>query len=391
MFGIINPESKDFFFNTISIFYKVIIIKIWLDFCEPKSVTMLRPLYNRLIQQNHQVFITARDFDSTYALLDKWGVPYIKCGSYGGADLTAKLRSFTDRLQKLLDIVEREKPDFLFCITSPEAIRIAFGLKLPHVMFNDEPRSFGPSSLTLPFVEVVVVPKPIPIELYLNYAIKQEKIIRFNGIDEVGWLNQKDFKPDPKYLHELSLIPNEYIVCRTEPTQAYAHLKDRLPPYDSLLTQVIPKLLHWLNSEKKSMKFLVITRYPEQYEYLAKMFTKEIASKELLLFKGVAHLADLMYYSALVISGGGTMVRESALLGIPSIEFIPTDTYPQEQFLIDNGFPLMHLKKAEEIVAQTKKYLHGNFKQDTWVKIDALENPIEIGIQIFKKKMNISE
>jgi len=350
---------------------------------------MLRPLYNRLIQQKHTVFITARDFDSTYALLDKWGVSYIKCGTYGGADLIGKLRSFTDRLQKLLDIVEREKPDFLFCITSPEAIRIAFGLKLPHVMFNDEPRSFGPSSLTLPFVETVVVPKPIPIELYLNYITKPEKIIRFNGIDEVGWLNHQDFTPDPQYLQEYGFIPNQYIVCRTEPTQAYAHLKDRLPPYDSLLSQVIPKLLGWLKSEKKKFKFLVITRYPEQYDHLSKMFATEIASKQILLYKGVAHLADLMYYSALVISGGGTMVRESALLGIPSIEFIPTETYPQEQFLIENGFPLVHLKQVDEIVAQTQKYLQGNFKQETWAKIDALENPIEIGLQIFKKKMNL--
>ncbi|GAG55580.1 unnamed protein product, partial [marine sediment metagenome] len=52
------------------------ILKIWLDFCEPKSVTMLRPLYEKLMK-NNKVFITARDFDSTYYLLNKWGVDYI--------------------------------------------------------------------------------------------------------------------------------------------------------------------------------------------------------------------------------------------------------------------------------------------------------------------------
>ena len=51
-------------------------MKIWLDFCEPKSITMLRPLYEELIK-DYEVFVTARDFDSTHFLLQKWGIPYI--------------------------------------------------------------------------------------------------------------------------------------------------------------------------------------------------------------------------------------------------------------------------------------------------------------------------
>jgi predicted glycosyltransferase len=83
------------------------------------------------------------------------------------------------------------------------------------------------------------------------------------------------------------------------------------------------------------------------------------------------------------------MVRESALLGVPSIEFIPTETYPQEQFLIDNGFPLVHVKTTEEIVKSSENYVKNFKRQSTWEKIESLENPIKIGLDLFKKKMNL--
>jgi hypothetical protein len=363
-------------------------MKIWLDFCEPKSVIMLRPLYNRLIA-DHEVFITARDFDSTYALMDEWGVPYYKIGNYGGADLMGKLRSYADRLKDLIDVVDQEKPDFLFCITSPEAIRVAFGIKLPHIMFNDEPRSYGCSALTLPFVQHVIVPKPIPIEWYLPYGIPSEKIVQFNGIDEVAWLNKEDFTPSSQYAQDLGLDEGQYIVCRTEATQSYAHLEDRMQSHETLLTEVIPQLRQYFDETNQNLKILILTRYQEQFDYLSTIFASEIDTRILILRQHVAHLADIMYYAALVLSGGGTMVRESALLGIPSIEFIPTETYPQEQFLMENGFPLVHKKTVEEIIESCKNYLENPSKIDTHALIDNLENPILIGLNLFKQKMNL--
>ena len=215
------------------------------------------------------------------------------------------------------------------------------------------------------------------------------KILQFNGIDEVAWLNREDFTPNLSYSQELGLEENHYIVCRTEATQSYAHLQNRMEPHETLLTEVIPELRIYLKSVDKDYKILVLTRYQEQFDYLAEMFADEIASGTILLKDHVAHLADIMYYAALVLSGGGTMVRESALMGVPSIEFIPTDTYPQEQFLIDNGFPLIHVKTTEEIVQTAQNFLEITQKADTQTLIDALENPILIGLEVFKQKMNL--
>lgn len=358
-------------------------MKIWLDFCEPKSISMLRPLYNELIKE-HDVFITARDFDSTFYLLDKWGVPYIKTGIYGGGALLSKLKSYSERLSRLINIIEGEKPNFLFCITSPEAIRIAFGLQLPHIMFNDEPRSFGCCSLTLPFVNQLIVPRCIPIEWFLKYGIKEEKIIRFNGIDEVGWLNREIFNPNDNILKKLNLEKEKYIVCRTEPTKA-GYLINKMEPHETLLSEIIPKILKFTGSE---LKYLIITRNQEQFDYLNKHFKEPIKKDNVRIYRGISDMANVMYFSKMVLTGGGTMVRESALMGIPSIEFFPLKTYPQEQFLIKHGFPLKHTHNVEETVETFRDYLDNYVRKDTFIEIDKLENPIKIGIYEFNKKIN---
>lgn len=352
-------------------------IKIWLDFCEPKSVTMLRPLYEKL-SLIHEVFITARNFDSTFYLLDQWGIDYIPVGKYGGASLIGKLKAYSDRLSELINIINEKAPDFLFCITSPEALRISFGLQIPNIMFNDEPRSYGPCTTTFPFIDQIIVPKCIPIEWYLEYGLKKEKIIRFNGIDEVGWLY--NFKPNIDVISTLNLEVDHYVVCRTEPTKA-GYLIDRMKPYETQLSNIIPKLI----KSNSNLKYLIITRNKEQFSYLNKIFSSQIKDDIIRIYRGLDQLAHIMYFSKLVITGGGTMVRESALLGVPSIEFFPLETYPQEQFLIDKGFPLYHVHNAEDCIHQAVEYIGGNFKIDTFERIKKLENPIEIGYNKFTK------
>ena len=358
-------------------------MKVWLDFCEPKSVTMLRPLYETLSNQKHDPFITARDFDSTFYLLNKWGIDYISAGKYGGHTLLGKVKAYSSRISKLINIIEKKKPEFLFCITSPEAMRISFGLQIPNIMFNDEPRSYGPCTTTFPYVDQLIVPKCIPIEWYLDYGLKEAKIIRFNGIDEVGWLNPKIFKPDKLVLKNLNLVENNYVVCRTEPTKA-GYLIDKMKPHETLLTEIIPDLLN--NTE---LKYLILTRNNEQFSYLNKLFQSEIRDDKLRVYKGLNKLSHIIYFSKLVISGGGTMVRESALLGVPSIEFFPLETYPQETFLMENGFPLKHLKTTKQIISSVYDFIESRRKK-TDEMILALDNPIEIAINEFKNRLRIN-
>ncbi|MFO8020283.1 MAG: DUF354 domain-containing protein [Promethearchaeia archaeon] len=354
-------------------------MKIWIDACEPKTVIMLKPLYHKL-KKEHEVYITSRDFDATFYLLEKNNLPHIKAGKHGGGSKLGKLKAYSERLDKLIKITEQQSPDFLFSLASPEALRISYGLGIPNIIFNDEPRSEGVVRLTLNLADQVIVPECIPLEWYLRYISKEKKLIRFHGIDEVGWLG--DFNPRKKVIENMDLVENQYVVCRTEATKAQ-YLADKMEPHETRLTQFIPQLL----KSHPELTYLILTRYPEQHKHLNTFFKKEIEEGIIRIYKSLENLSDLMYFSKLVITGGGTMVRESALLGVPSIEFFPLATYPQEQFLMDNGFPLNHVKDQKKILQTAIQFLEGDYKINTEEKIEQLDNPIKIALNEFHKRI----
>jgi len=104
------------------------------------------------------------------------------------------------------------------------------------------------------------------------------------------------------------------------------------------------------------------------------------------------NMVDLCFFSSLVISGGGTIVRESSLLNVPSIEFFPGETAPQESFLINNGFPLQHIKEIDEIVKKSLEILSTKPKSDRFnnifqEKIMNFENPNEICYNFVKRNL----
>lgn len=349
--------------------------KIWFDVCEPKTVVMLKALYEDLVER-YEMLVTARDFDATYFLMDEWGIPYHKVGRHGGNTLAGKMRSYTERLAQLLDLVEGERIKCLFCLASPEALRLCFGLQIPNMVFNDEPRSVGVAKLSFPFADHLVVPECIPREWFTRLGAREGALHTFHGIDEVAWL--QDFHPDPAPLAPLGVEPDQFIVARTEASTAQ-YLMTEMEEHESLLTEILPPIL----KSHPEQKLVVLARNAPQYQHLGQVFAAEVTAGRVQVHRHLDNLAHVMYHASLVITGGGTMVRESALLGVPSVEFFPFDTYPQEQFLIDNGFPLRHVKKPRAVVEACTEYLAGECKQDTTEQRRQLDNPVTVAREIF--------
>ncbi|MHA2288488.1 MAG: hypothetical protein ACXABG_06850, partial [Promethearchaeota archaeon] len=67
----------------------------------------------------------------------------------------------------------------------------------------------------------------------------------------------------------------------------------------------------------------------------------------------------------------------------PSIEFFPGETAPQEHFLIDKGFPLIHIKDCKEIVKKSIDIISSKPNTDRFnysfkEKLKKFENPNNI-------------
>ncbi|MFX1277362.1 MAG: DUF354 domain-containing protein [Promethearchaeota archaeon] len=363
--------------------------KIWIDVEQPKTGIMFNPLFKMFQQEGAELLITARDYDSTYKILEDNGVNHIKVGKHGGASRVGKLETYIDRLKELLPHVKKFSPDHFVTFSSIEGTRIAYGLALPSIGINDEPRNIPVCKLLFPFLDKIITPKCIPIDLYIKYHADREKIIRYDGLDEIAWISE--FKPDStmlnNYLNKFELEKGKYILMRSEPSLA-CYLIDKLKPEETLISKILPQIYR----KYPNYKYLLLVRTSLQEEFLKRELREYISEGNILITRYLPNIVDLCFYGALVISGGGTIVRESSLLNVPSIEYFPGDSAPQETFLIENGFPMQHIRDPEKIIEKSIEILDQGPESDRFTlefkeKIKNFENPIKICFDNVKKNL----
>jgi hypothetical protein len=359
--------------------------KIWIDIEEPKTAIMFNPLINLFKTEGLDIFITARDYDSTFQILNDFKINYNRVGRHGGERLEDKLQTYIDRLKDLFPFVKKFKPDYFVTFSSVEGTRIAYGLKIPSIGYNDEPRNESVCKLIFPFLDNIITPKCVPEDLYIRLNADPLKLIRYNGIDEIGWISE--FTPNLKVLRNYDLEKENYIIIRSEPSFA-SYFVGKLNADETLISQFFPSIY----KEFPNLKYFLLVRTEKQELFLRKKLDKFLKEKKVFVTRYLSNMTDLCFYSALVISGGGTIVRESSLLNVPSIEFFPGDTAPQEHFLIQNGFPLVHVKEPEKIVEKSIAFLNQKhslmrFNLSFKDKIKEFENPNYLCFNLVKKHL----
>jgi len=361
--------------------------KIWFDVEEPKTAVMFKSLFEMFQNMGAKLLITARDYDSTFQILDDFKLDYYKIGKHGGAKLEEKLRTYIQRLSELLPHVKNFSPHYFITFSSVEGTRIAYGLKIPSIGFNDEPRNEPVCKLIFPFLDNIITPQCIPLEWYVNLCADPKKIIRYNGIDEIAWLS--DFFPNPQVLERFNLERGKYVIIRSEPTFA-SYFIDKLKPEETMISQIFPSIY----KEFPNHKYFLLVRTDKQEQFLKNKIAAFSRDDNVVITRYLSNLVDLCFYSALIISGGGTIVRESSLLNIPSIEYFPGETAPQEHFLINNGFPLEHIKDINVIIERSKEILQevslsNRFNFSFREKIKQFENPNRLCFHHVKEKLNL--
>ena len=360
--------------------------KIWIDIEQPKTAIMFHSLIKRFENEESNLLITARDYDATYQILDDKNIIYKKIGKHGGEKIEDKLETYINRLKDLFPIVKKFSPEYFITFLSLEGARIAYGLQIPSIGINDEPRNEPVCKLLHPFLDNIITPECIPIELYTRLHADREKIIRYNGLDEIAWLSE--YTSDPAILDKFNLTKGNYLLIRSEPAHA-SYFIDKLKPDETMISEFLPGIY----KEFPNHTYLLLVRSDKQEQFLLKKLRELRKEKNILVTQYLPNIVDLCFYSALVISGGGTIVRESSLMSVPSIEFFPGDSAPQEVFLKNNGFPLEHIRENEKIIERASKILNngptsGRFQVETFKeRISKFENPIEICFDVVKKKL----
>jgi uncharacterized protein len=277
-------------------------MRVWVDLTNTAHVFVLRPLVELLERQGHEVTLTARPLSHTVELLDEWGHPYTALGRYGGAARLSKARAAAGRLPKLTRFGRGRGFDCGIAHGStdlPPACRL---LGVPNTTMLDYEWAFLQHSVNCRLANRVLAPDAIPASRLARYGARSRKLVRYPGLKEEYYLS--DFEPDPAVLEELGLDRKRILcVVRTAPSYAL-YLGGSENP-------ILPRILHRL-SDHSEAQTVVLPRTPEQASAIAALGLPRVIIPE-----KVVDGRSLVAFADLVVSAGGTMNREAAVLGTP--------------------------------------------------------------------------
>jgi predicted glycosyltransferase len=305
-------------------------MRIWIDVLTPKQANLFSVLVSRLRAEKHEVFLTTRHYREVEQLLHIRGTKAAVIGRHGGADLVRKLAESSKRITELAEFVNHRTPDIAISYCSPEAARVAYGLRIPHYAICDSPHAEAVCRLTLPLSRKLFTPRATPRNAWKRYGVVSSEIVQYNALDPVVWIREYA----PEFESRKTSRPDEeepMVLLRSE--EEYASYILTTTAKRSIITQLARPL------SELGARVVVLPRYERQVETL----TKELAGVASVLPDAVDALELLARCSAF-IGAGGTMSAEAALMGVPTIS-----CYPSEPTYVDKY--LFKFKLAERMLS----------------------------------------
>jgi len=274
--------------------------RIWVDLTNPAHVVVLRPLVELLEADEHEVTLTARPLSHTTELLDDWGHPYTAIGHHGGASRLGKALAAGSRTAQAFAFARGKRFDYGLAHGSTDLPPVARVLGFPNTTMFDYEWARLQHELNCRLATRVLVPDAIPAERIAPYGARPPKLVRYPGLKEEYYL--ADFEPDPSVLDELGLDREPVIaVVRTAPSYALY--------LGGSENELLPRVLRRLLDE--GAQVVVLARTDEQRHALRELDPELVIPGRAVDGRSLAALADL------VVSAGGTMIREAAVLGTP--------------------------------------------------------------------------
>jgi len=271
-------------------------MKIWIDITNTPHVHFFIPII-RYLEQNHDIFVTARDFSETIPLLIKKGIPYTLIGDHKGK---SKFKKVIGLLLRIFELI-RKVPyfDLSISIGGQNTTVVSYFRNKNSIVFTDNDTSYKYHSYKLG--SFFIFPSYFNYESVIKkYGVKREQIFLYDGFKEDIYI--ADYEPNHQFLNEIPF--KEFITIRPE------NLKASYVPTDCV--SIVPALFERF----KSSNILFLPRYEEEKEY-AKGYDNIFIPNHPL--NGL----DVCYFTSVMLTGAGTFAREAAIIGTPAVSFFP--------------------------------------------------------------------
>jgi predicted glycosyltransferase len=310
-------------------------MRIWIDLANSPHVPFFRSLANEFTRRNHDIVVTARAFAETVALAEAAGFAPQVIGGHGGGKLSGKAGNLVQRALALARWARGRKLDLALSHNSYSQILAARALSLKSVTLMDYEHQPA-NHLAFRLASRIIVPRAFPEASLSRFGAAAAKVKRYDGIKEDVYL--ANFQSDPEFekqLRALGVSTTDVLVTVRPPAGEALYHRFENELFDQLLARL---------SDKPSVKTVLLPRNEAQRKTYSARF-----GPQLILPTGPIDGRNLIAYSDLVVSAGGTMNREAAALGIPAASIYRGEWAAIDEELVREG-RLRRISTLEDVL-----------------------------------------
>lgn len=303
-------------------------MKIWFDLTNSPHVHFFRDMITELKNEGHEVLVTTRDQANTVDLLNVYGIEYRIVGKSYGKRLRNKILGNLHRVCSLARLIGKEHVDIGISQSSFSSPIAGFVAHVPTIYTNDNEHALG-NKVAFLFAKQILIPEFIPVSKVVGLLVPERRVSHYPGVKEGIYL----WRSGQSRQTAVSETPKVYF--RPEPYFAQ-YYKGKINACDTVLVEL-----------KGRCEIIVLPRDKSQIEHFEQPQFDGIT---------VCHqpkkLDEIARDCTLFIGAGGTMTREMAVLGIPTISVYQDQLLDVDRYLIDNGLmSYCPSLKADDVIA----------------------------------------
>ncbi len=272
----------------------------------------------RELQAAHQVIITCRPLANTIDLLKLHNLDYAVVGTHYGASFAAKLLGYPIRVTQLVAFLANKSINVAISQSSFHSPVVARLLGTRSIYMNDNEHAIGnvPSFL---FADRIMVPEYLKIDRLRRQWVNPRKVIHYPGVKDGIYLWELAARLRAKRnAGQDKTRPRIYV--RPEPWTAQ-YYKGSRHFLDTLLLGIKPHA-----------DIVLLPRGQDQgVHYRDQRFDG------IRIVTTALDIADIVPDCDLFIGAGGTMTREMAVLGIPTVSVYQDDLLDVDRYLLAIG------------------------------------------------------
>ena len=330
-------------------------MRVWIDITNSPHVLFFEPIIADLLAGGHEVFVTARDYAQTVPLLEQRHIEHRLIGRHHGAATGAKALGLLSRSSRLIGYGWNKHFDVAFSHNSNDLSVAAWALGLPHLIVHDYEHANLSYAINARLATRILVPEAIPTRAIVAHGTTAQHVGHFPGLKEHVYLQPDALAED---LREALGAGEDSVLVVVRPPAT-------MSAYHQFENELFDSVLAYIGADEHAV-CVVLPRTPEQAAELAPKLPGNAKIPE-----HVLDAASLIKSADLIVSAGGTMNREAAVLGTPAYTIFAGEQGAVDEDLIYRGL-LKRAEKPEDIDLARKRPGQGWRVENRDIIIDEL-------------------